>query len=704
MLIIFSEGKTADNVVNDVELDFDDGVLLKVTLETQVYEVTLPANGKVYSASEIQSISVNNPEMMGAIKISVKGLNSDQLQESFPSATIISLQELPTYSEGVFSDNYEIFLTSEFFMVNSSVNINDFVDGFLDSGASINYSFPLNSFAGWNNTYRFNLPSELTYKVTNGNVKQNSISWLVKTMGQSNIKQAEMTLNYKTPTSTFSNKNAINISFIINCSHPKQPILSIEYLAKRIDVNASEILPDFISNVGALPADTIRLCILNDFLKWDTIRNNTLLPIQKQVSLLLKNSSFNQSIVTEFYWKNETTTESKEPYNITSMDSKPPITGIFKDEKIHFTLCNISSRAVFGLINAGATLPITQTDVNFGENFNQMPYPSNGTIILPNNVLFNNKKTIKWNQEKEINGTFKSNKAPSYSTQQINTSFIIDIESTDLNLLSVFTGKTELTMGMFLQETQERNVSTLPAEFSLPSKIDLQYFNADAFRVCVEEKVFSTEQINAFLSNTATGFKTRTQSLFPKIKGEARAKKALFDDSLQWDKNITTMQSDKPIIVSSSMHTAYPLSFHFSIIPPTFNVVPQNLTFESIPNQNVTYQIIFPKGISIDYNDSLNRAVHGINADGRSFLEVSFNASEENLINTVMLYVYPTRLFILSLFIPCFVSIFITFLLLLVVIIIRNKRKRIQHTTQDQYPQYDEEEYYIPPPPSKKKK
>ena len=177
LIMISSEGKAIDNVINDVELEFDGGVLLQVSIETQVYDITLPANGKVYTASEIQSISTNNPEMMGAIKISVKGLNSDQLQDSFPSATITSLQELPTYSQGVFSDDYEIFLTSDFFMVNSSVNINDLVNGLMDSGATINYSFPLQSYAGWNNTYRFNLPSTLTYKVTNGDVKQNSIAF-----------------------------------------------------------------------------------------------------------------------------------------------------------------------------------------------------------------------------------------------------------------------------------------------------------------------------------------------------------------------------------------------------------------------------------------------------------------------------------------------------------------------------------------------
>jgi len=704
VLVIESHNVRAiDNVENEVLLAFDNGVFLQVSLTTRVYEITLPANGMIYTSSEIQSISSSNPEMMGAIKISVKGLNSDQLQESFPLATITSLQELPVYSQGVFTDEYEIFLSSDFFMVNTSINIEDLIIGLLDSGAAVNYSFPLQSYRGWNHTYHFELPTFLTYKVTNGNVKQNIITWHVQTMGESSVKQAEMNLNYKDPTTSHSKDTSLDIGFIINSTQPEKPILSIAYAAKKISLNSSNILPSFISNVEALPADAIRLCILNNLIDWNAIQNQTLIPIHEQVTALIESSSFNQTIDTIFSWKNETTTECNEPYNTSNMDSMPPITGMFEDSDIHFTICNISSRAVYGLTNAGATVSIENTDVNFGDNFQTLSYPYNGTLLLPKNVLLDNKNIVSWNQDTLLNGTFSSKNAPSYSNQDINSSFLIDIESTDLNLLSFFTGKTELTMGMFLQEKQERNVTLIPSEFSIPPKIALLLYNADVFRLCVEEQVFTNDQITSFLSNSAVQFKNRSSALFPKIKGEARTKRSLFDASLNWDKDISTMQSDNPILVSSSMHTAYPLSFHFSIIPPTFTVVPQNLTFEAIPNQNVTYTMVFPKGISIDYNDSLDRAFFGITPDGRSYLEVSFNASEGNLVNNVVCYIYPSSLFILGLFVPCIVSIFITILLFIVVYILRNKRKNMKYEPKEHHTPYEEEEYYVPPPPTKRK-
>ena len=197
-LILSLQVSAVDDVDNSITLTFIDGVTLEVDVSTIVEEITLPANGETYTYSEIQSNSINDLETMGSIKYAIKDLVRDQLELSFPNAQITSLQKLPTYSSPTFIDSYRIQLTSAHFQLNESVDSTDLINGLYDCGAHIDYLFPLHSDVGWNSTYVFELPSHITYKITTGDVHQNTITWKVKTFGEMNIKEAEMTLYTRT--------------------------------------------------------------------------------------------------------------------------------------------------------------------------------------------------------------------------------------------------------------------------------------------------------------------------------------------------------------------------------------------------------------------------------------------------------------------------------------------------------------------------
>ena len=695
---------TEDSVTCEFTIDVDTATTFSVHISADVEKITLSASGKTYTKSEIQTLSASNPEIMGAIKYAMKAAFSDQLRNTFPDSDIETSWELPSYTAPLFSDSYNISLSPTFFSLNRTVNAYEFINGLMDCGAIVNYSIPLQASAGWNNTFVVVLPNEITYKKTTGTVKQNRITWKVfNGDGQTPQKTAELALADKYPTSEGFSNESLKVAFEIDCEKPRQPQLSILLNAETIDIASYKVLPSLFSNVKTVPSDGIRLLVENNLTNWDKIYVNTLKPAGEDIISVVESSLFNQTIDAVFSWDNTTTTECTEPFDIISMDSLPPIRGLFTDDTILFKLCNISSRAVFGLVNAGAEVHISSSDVNFENNLNNLKYEYNGSILLPPHVFLNDQQRFQWNQTTPISGNFSSDIAPTYTNQNINTDIIIDVESTDMNLLSFFTGKTELTVGVFLSEVQYRNVTTVPEPFKLPSQINLPYLNADGFRLCVEESVFSDEEIESFLTDQTKIFENHSKELFPLLQGKAQVDKNSFEQSLIWNGDISSMNASEPVKVVSTFHSSYPLPFSFSLLPPGFDVSKQNISFTGIPHQSVTYTLVFPQGTSISINDTLQRAMVSETPEGKKCLVVSFNTSEGDLVDIVTVHMQPSGLFILGLFVPCIISMIITIVLFVVVYIIRKKRNRLRGPGGTSETGYEEEEYYVPPPPPRRR-
>ncbi|MFH1013243.1 MAG: hypothetical protein V1769_01895 [Thermoplasmatota archaeon] len=714
--------ETVDDLVTcEFTLDVTNGVTFSVHVIADVDAITLSASGKTYSKSEIQSVSISNPELMGAIKYAIKAALSEQLQNTFMNADIVTNQDLPSYATSVFSDSYTITLSPSFFSLGEEVNVYEFVNGMIDCGAFVNYSIPLQASSGWNNTYVFVLSEEMTYRITTGTVKQNSITWTVLNGdGETPQRTAEVTLAGNTPSTSGFVSDSIKVTFEMDCTQPKQPRLSILLNAEAINISPYALPFPLFSNIDIVPSDGVRLLIKNNLTGWDNIFANTLEPASSMIIEAVESSSFNQTIDAIFSWDNTTTTECQEPYNITNMNCLPPVRGMFIDDDVLFNMCSLSSRAVFGLVNAGAKVHMTSADVNFGDNLNTLSYSYDGSLVLPDHVLLNNQRTFLWNQTLPIAGNFSSDVAPSYTIQDIDTHIIIEIESTDMNLVSFFTGKTELTVGVFLSETQRRNVTTLPDHMVLPPQVSLTYLNADGLRLCVEESVFSDEQITSFLSDETRMFENHSKDLFPLLQGKAQVDKESFDQSLQWAGNISSMNDSVPVKVVSTFHSSYPLPFSFLLFPPGLNVSKQEISFTSIPNQSITYTMVFPQGTSVEVNDTLDRAEIRERSDGRKCLVVSFNASEDDLVDVVTVSMRPSVLFILGLFVPCIISLIITIILIVVVYVLRKKRKqfhgpnhkktnkkskpsKVSQQVEDNDIELDEEDFYVPPPPSRRR-
>ncbi|MCX6667454.1 MAG: hypothetical protein NTV74_04350, partial [Euryarchaeota archaeon] len=541
-----AEDATESKVAANFDIEFETATELKLDIsmdvdEISVYDITYNRNDIQTLA---QSTSPDDIDTMGAIKLTLYQLVKKQIETTFENANTAGKK--PTYEDNKFHDDFNVNLTSEFFGMNETVNAHNFVNGVLDMGAEVSYAFNLKAEAGWTNTFTYGLPSTMMLKSANTVVTAgNEITWTVDNInGDAVSEQATLSIQFKTPSLPKQTSEDIVLEFELDGRNAKSIDLKTNILAKSVDIRNYSILPDSITNLDFVTSDGIRLFIDNGFTSWDSFYNKTIKPVETAVISTIEKSSLNQTLTTLFSWSPETTTNCSTPYDITNMNKEPPIKAKVSNNDITLKICDVSARALFGLIDSGATANISSTDINFGDKLNETGYPYNGSFYLPDNISLAGEKIYKWNQSKSISGEFKSDDAPEYSNEKIQTIIEIEFSGLDLNLFGLFTGKAELTSNLYMKETSNYYVTTLPDEFTLPDKVKLGYLNSDAFRLCVEENVFGGEKVSAFLDNERELFENRLTSLLPGLKINGLVKRDDFDQSVaSWDGEIINMDA-----------------------------------------------------------------------------------------------------------------------------------------------------------------
>lgn len=699
---------TIENRVNaSFDIEFVNGTNLNVDITMNVYKLT---TYKAYDAEEIANAS---DEEMGALKYELYLLLKNQLEGIFENADISNFA-MPTYDGGKFNEVLNVKLTSSFFEMNNSVTAHDFINGVLDMDAQVNYSLNLQAESGWNNTFKFILPKSMSLEFANTDdfdIHKNEITWTLENWdGEIPNRLAALSISFKNPTTSELEIEDISLEFELDTSDTKTTNLTTIISAKNIDIREYDFLPDFITNLDFVPTDGIRLFIDNRLISWDDFYQKTIEHVEEITVSKIENSSLNQTLTMSFNWDSETAANCSNPYNVTHMDNQPSIKAELTDSNIELQICSVSTRAVFGLINAGAKVNISQDDINFGDKLDEIGYKYNVTLYMPDNISLDRGNIYRWNQSNPISGEFESNISEEYSEEKIDTIVEIEMSGTDLNLISFFTGETELTMTLYMQETHNYSVTTVPDEFNLPEKVSLEYLNSDAFRLCIEEDVFIEDNVTAFLDNEKQLFEKMMGNIFqvPEFTVDGRVNRDAFDESLgRWDGNIADMDADTPVKVVSYAHSSYPVSFDLSFLPPKFEVVNQSFNFTGLQNQNVIYRMIFPHGTNVSFNDSLDRAVLKETDDGRKYIEISFNASEAGLTDEISCKIVPSSLFIVGIFMPCIVSLIITIILIIVIYIIRKKRKGrkeiVIERESEGFGGYEDQDYYVPPPPPSSK-
>jgi hypothetical protein len=541
---------------------------------------------------------------------------------------------------------------------------------------------------------------------TNGAVDGNTIRWDVKNWnGEEPSEVAQLSIRYVDPTTPQIDTENISLEFEIDARNIKNTSLKTTIITRHADIQRYTILPEFITNLDVIPADGIRLFVDNGLFSWDDLYQGTLEHIIESVISVIENSSFNQTLDIAFRWNPETTINCTIPYNLSHMDAAPAIHAELLDEDIAVLLCDTSVRAVFGLAHAGATANLTADDVNFGDGLADIGYPYNGTLRLPENVLLSGANRVQWNDSHPISGMLTSASASQYLEEHIETHIAVEIDTLELNLPSLFTGKTDLTATVYVEENINTYVTQLPEELTLPEKIDLDYMNADAFRLCVEERVFSTDAVEAFLTHKKDSFETQISGIVHGLTINGYLDRNTFFESLTWDGDVSSMEETVPVVISSYAHSFYSAPFTLSLIPPSITVSDQSFTLSGFNNQSVSYRIIFPKGINVEARDATNNTIPvGKTADARDYIEIIFAGDESDKTTVVTCTLTAAPLYVLGLFLPCILSFILVVVLIIVVLLIRKKRKQDKafRGGEAEAPAaegYEDQDYYVPPPP-----
>lgn len=713
--IFFSpHGITADETDSEADAQFTitffTGTMIDVHILVNVFKLT---TDKTYTTKEIANATA---EERGALKYALYLLLKEQLYEIFKNAEITNFT-IPAYTNGYFYETLTVNLTSLFFGINESIDAQNFINGLLDMGANITYKFNLIAKHGWNNTFTFILPSSIMLDYANTTFvrqKQKEITWVLKNAdGKTPMTQATLRTYLKNPTTHSSETEDIFIEFLLDSRSVNHVSLTCAISIKNINIHKYNVnLPSFITNVDCIPADGIRLFIENGLFSWNDVFEKTIQPIENRTTHLIENSSFNQTLDFSFSWEPSSTTNCSSPYNISQMDNNPAIQAIFNDSNVNFQICQIPTRAFFGLMNAGGIATITSDDINFNVELEDFNYTT--ILKLPKNITFNGYNFCSWNKNMPLAGTFSSESKllSPYTNEHIETYIEIELLKMDLNIPSIFTGKTELTTSVKMKQNDRFYIIRKADYLSFSPKINITYLNADAFRLCVEENVFSEDQINSFLSQRTEIFEKRLAEIFYEMPIKGIIDKKLFLNSLIWDGDISEMDEMVPVIVSNYANEAYAVGFNISLWPAQLTLASQQFTLQGMENQSVTYRIIFPRGILLNVSESEGKPlILGTTNDGREYVEISFDAESEIKSTVLTCVTNVSPIYVVGLFLPCILVFILMILLVTIIYLIRKKRgglrrgKRKLFEPEDNEPaEYSGEDYYVPPPPSSKKR
>jgi hypothetical protein len=716
---ITSADEQIDNLIDavfNVELFSATNFIITISMDINQINVF----DETYDSVGVQNLASSNTlddiEKIGAIKLLLSQFLENQIEESFHDAEINPVIKKPNYESGLFISKYTVNLSSSFFDMEKNIDAKNFINGVLDMGAIVNYTFDFVAESGWNNTIIFDLGKTYDYHYTTGFLDKNKIEWKHKNWnGDIPTKKEILKLKKKKSTLHGVDSDDIFLNFEIDLREPKKTSLSTNLILNIIDIKDYHMLPDVVNNLSYVSADGLRLFIDNGLTTWNDSYDITVKPLEYKIKTTIEQSIFNQTLDLALEWDEKTTTNITEPFDIFMMDSNPPIKVILFDNKVDFKIHGISSRAVFGLINSGADITVTSNEINFGDNINAIGKSYNVTLYLPRNLYLNGSNVYTFDEENPISGDFESDYAISYSDQNKETIIELDVETTDLNLVSFFTGNTEIIFGIDFKGDRNYHVTTLPNEFSLPEKIIIENLNSDVLRVCIEEGVFSDAEVDEFLNSEKDIFESLLRRILPGLDVNGKIIRDNFEDSLSWNGNISTMDGETPVIVASSAHSSYPVKFDLGFLPPKFEFPKKSFNFTGIQNHDVTYKIIFPNGIDIDVSDPLGKAEVKRLKDDRYCVEIFFMENEANLTVEVSYKMTPSILFIIGVMLPCIITLIITLILIIVINKIRKKRKgrgkkikqskKIEEEEElddEEVTGYEDKDYYVPPPPKSK--
>ncbi|RLF28228.1 MAG: hypothetical protein DRN01_00440 [Thermoplasmata archaeon] len=568
----------------------------------------------------------------------------------------------------VFHMDCRVSLTPAFFDVENITSIGNLVDGVLDMGGRVVYSFGFSADVGWNVTYSFFLPKAMrTTEVKGGilSLSGDEITWEVENWdgNEEKTEDGSFVLKYVNPTSSFDHE-----SITMDVSFDLRPLrytrLNCTFNVYAVNLTKLTQPPSVVSGLSFIPADGVRLFVDEGLFSWDEFYSKVFEPLREVAEESLSSSlniTFNPVVKVNV----SSTSNCSQPYDTSKMDVSPPLSAVVSDD-VDLKVCNLSARALLGFVYAGGTVELSKYSIPVGD----MGYPFVAHLVLPDDV----NGGVSWNFSSPLNTSLWCSGAPHYKGERVERVVEGDLKSIDLDLTSVLTGKSDVIVTVDATEYYNIYHVKPPAEFVLPREIHISQINADLMRLCLEEGVFSDESFQMFLSNQEKTAEQHFLSMFGVPDVKAYIDKNKLGESMSWDGDVSDMSDEKPFTVPSYTHISYNTGFRFSLIPFSFVVENQSIVCSGVPGERVVYRVVLPRGVDVLCNETgvfINRT-----DDGREVIEIVFDENAGNETRVISYSLKASPMFVVLTFLPCLVGLLIIILLVVILVMVRRRRRR----------------------------
>jgi len=233
---------TIENVVDaNISIEMNSATDFKIKISLDVVKAV--AFGVEYGKSEIAGLMISTNEddieARAIIKNYLHESLANQINKTFRNANVCTTYKKPNYVNSVFYEEYDVNLTATFFGMNTTANAHNFVNGVLDMGAQVSYTFNLYADAGWTNTFTYILSSSMGLVSANPDIPpdNNRMSWTVQNRaGDGGNKQAKLSIRLKTPTTQAQTIEDISLEFELDARNTRSVSLKTNILAKVIDI------------------------------------------------------------------------------------------------------------------------------------------------------------------------------------------------------------------------------------------------------------------------------------------------------------------------------------------------------------------------------------------------------------------------------------------------------------------------------------
>ena len=514
------------------------------------------------------------------------------------------------------------------FEENPELKLDDVLKGTLKMGAVINKAFTFKADAGYKNTFILTVPEYVKIISEDEDDSDETATWTLNNLNATNIYQVNE--SSKILIIEARSQNPVNREEVLTNLTIDMDNFDEIYLYGIVDIRSVNVtkynvsLPSNIKNLSYISSDGLRMALENGLVEWEDIEreiNN----ITKDAEQTL-NSTFNTTIKLNFTWFEL----NKKDYNLSNMGSDRPVNATFiglnetNSTKIEPNLFgDFDADTITGILNAGAKYNFTVSASE--ENYTiKMILPENMNLTSISKAEYkedDGRNSYLFNSKIGLSCTLFSDIAPEYNESRAFLDVLIDMHNIDI-------------FGMMLSIDLNAEAQIYCIELSdvdMPENITMKYINSDCLRLLYDMGIIKQSDID----NITDGIKKSLEENLTNALG-GNVSISIHTD-LTGYYNINNMSDDIPVKISANAHISISLeqaSSNKQAMTLSFLTFPLEFPLSGMEGFNTTYKIILPKGINvIQATDTLGRLEHGTTKDGRTYLTVTLNETEEDKIS-----------------------------------------------------------------------